>query len=130
MPHFRVNSENPLEFSDDDLSTFIIVVTERKTKFGFSTFIFSNRKERRVILSRYSVIGYSTLHPISQFDVLIETGINSLDESMQLIGKEALRIFLTVNNRPLSNSDLARILAAADAKSTEEEEDYLGYPSP
>ena len=121
--HFKINHEHELDWVEDendenDLFTFIVLAIARVTEFGCSSYVYSNRKGRSATLNKCNVIGHSTLKPISQFDIKIETGVTCLTEGIKTTGSHALRGFLCANSHPpLACMNLAQILSAADIAS-------------
>ena len=136
LTFFKINSEQPLEWNDDeDHSTFIVVVTVVEHEFGVSTYLLCNAKNQRVVTSKFDVLGLSTIKVISQFDVRTETGVDSLNEEMVgVTGLNALQAFLEANRkRPFQYADLKRVSDAAVlslGEQREEETESLGCPSP
>ena len=55
MFFWKINHEDELWWSDDDndLLTFIVVVTVVNNEFGYSTYIYSNRKQRQQTLKNF-----------------------------------------------------------------------------
>ena len=137
LKFWKINHERELSWNDDDandFSTFIMIVAVRATEFGCSTHSHSNRKEWKVMLNKFGVIGHSTLNAISQFDVKTKTGVTCLKEGMPIIGTNALRTFIETNSHgSFTYMNLERILTAVDIanlKEQREETSSLGYPSP
>ena len=121
---WKINHEHELDWIDDDndLSTFIVIVAVRESEFGCSTYIYTNRKQRKVILSKFNMIGHSTLHPVSQFDVRTESGTTFLKDDMKILGKNTLRTFLEANShRSFTHASLERILTHADMSNLNEQ---------
>ena len=143
LTFYKINHECELDWIDDpdDLSTFIVIVHVRATEFGFSTYIYTNRKQWKAVLNKFNGIGHFTLNVTSQFDVKLESGITCLKEGMVILGKNALRTFLEANShRCFAHANLERILTHADALNLNEQQEEtneqqeemhsLGYPSP
>ena len=98
----------------------IIAVVEHE--FFVSTYLLCNRKQQRILSSKFQVLGLSTIKVISQFDMKTETGVASLKEVMAVIGLNALRAFLDAKRkRPFVYADLNRISEAADEVTLQEE---------
>ena len=129
LTFWKLNHEQTLQWEvdgDEDLSTFIIIVSEKATDFGLSTYLYSNRKARKAILNKCVLVGRHTLHPISQFDARLESGVTSLKEGMPIIGKNALRAFLEANShRSFTHALLERVLTHADLSSLEGQPEEL-----
>lgn len=131
LTFWKLNHEQTLQWTDDsdDLSTFIVVVAEKATEFGLSTYLCSNRDARKAILNRCVLLGHHTLHPISQFDTRLESGVSGLQEGMRVVGLNALRTFLDVHcHRSFTHSSLKRVLACTEVGAEKQEVD-LGYLS-
>lgn len=133
MPFWKINHEHGLEWveGDNDFFTFIVIVFERETKFGFSTYAYSNSKKATTVTKKFNVIGHFTIHPASQLDVKIETDITCLRKGMKIVNRNALRAFLDANShRPLTCMNLAEILSDAEAVNLQVNASILSYPSP
>ena len=128
MFFWKINHERELDWigDPDDFSTFIVIVAVKATEFGFSTYLCTNGKQRKVVLNKYNVIGRSTLRPISQFDVRTELGITCLKEGMLIMNRNALRTFIETNShRSFTHANLEQILTAAEVSSLDEEPEGL-----
>ena len=129
LTFWKLNHEQTLQWvddSDEDLSTFIVIVSEKATDFGLSAHLHSNRNTRKTILNKCVLVGHHTLHPISQFDARLESGVTSLREGMPIIGKNALRAFLEANShRSFTHALLERVLTHADVSSLDEQPEEL-----
>ena len=68
----RQNGEVLFLCDENDPFTFIIVAVEQEREFGFSTYVYSNKKQPSVVLKKYSVIGHCTRNPIAGFNVGIQ----------------------------------------------------------
>ena len=124
MTFWKINHEQTLQWVDDgdDISTFIIVVAEKATDWGLSAHLCSNRSARKAILNKCVLVGHHTLHPISQFDTRLESGVSSLKEGMTVTGRNALRAFLEVNShRSFTHALLERVMTHADMSSLDED---------
>ena len=80
LAFFKINSEQQLEWNNDpqDLCTFIVIISVVEHEFGVSTCLPCNRKQHRIVSSKFNVLGLSTVKVASQFDIKTETGVNSL----------------------------------------------------
>jgi hypothetical protein len=72
-----------------------------------------------------TVEGHSSINIISEFDVKVETGVVCFNDTMKIIGRNALRSFLEgYAHKPLTYMHLTKILNAADSKDAQSS----GYP--
>ena len=109
LTFFKINSEQQLEWNNDpqDLCIFIVIIAIVEHEFGVSTYLLCNRKQQRIVSSKFNVLGLSTVKVASQFDIKTETGVESLKEGMPVIGLNALRAFLEAKRkRPFVHADL------------------------
>ena len=132
LTYFKINSEQALEWDEDlnDLTVFIVIIATVEHEFGFSTYIVSNRRQKGVA-SRFSVLRYSTIKVISQFDIKTETGITCLKEGMPVVvGLNALKAFIEAKrDRPFTYAGLKQVLEAIENQEEEGKEESLGCPS-
>lgn len=132
-----INCElDPMDWIEDenDLSLFVMVTATTRHELGRSTHIAGNKKHQAAITARFGVVGCFTMKCVSQFDMMIETSMSSLNPEMKVIGLRGLSACL--NARRLIPFHLAglkaiedcNISAAAGAPTQEEEEeDTLGH---
>ena len=128
LTFFKINSEQQLEWNNDpqDLCTFVVIITAVEHEFGVSTYLLFNRKQQKIVSSKFNVVGLSTIKVTSQFDIKTETGVDRLKEGMPIIGLNALQAFLEAKRkRPFVCADLKRISEAAGEQW--EETSSLGY---
>jgi len=138
LQFWKINSEQGLEWIEEsslhDPTIFIIIVKVIQTEFGLSTHLCSNRSSGKAILEQCDIIGHFTIKRLSQFDTRLETAISCLDETMPVIGVNALRAFVSANNhRSFTYAELERISKAADVANLDKVPNVnndMGYPSP
>lgn len=116
MVFYKVCHEHELEWiEDNDVTTFVVVVAERETDCGTTTYLYSNTSSTKRVKAKISVLGHLAMTKIGQFELKIETGVTKLGSGMQLIGATALREFLKGNHaRPITYGSLYDVLAGHD----------------
>lgn len=138
LTFWKLNHVQTLDWNDNgnDIAVWIVIVATKATEFRFSTFICTNSKQRKVVLSKCITAERLTLHTSSQFDVRLESGQTCLREGMSVIGKNALRTFLEAQEHcSFSYASLDQVLTHTDTvnlneQSETETETYdLGYLS-
>ena len=108
--YFKINHRSPIDWDETD-DTFIVILCEKVTDAGTSTYVYSNAQKQGTVSYHFTVIGHSTITKITEFDVYIETGITCFLNSMKLVGVEALETYLDANeSSPLSQGPLRAIL--------------------
>ena len=132
---WKINHVSELEWCDDnDASAFIVIVAVREHEFGTSTYLLSNRKQKKVTLNKFNVLGHFSSKIMSQFDVKTESGVIFLKEGMEITGRGASRTFLySHSHEPFACAELERVLAAAGVANPQEQEEEtssLGSPGP
>ena len=131
LSFFKINSEQELEWDDNPnaLSIFIVIITTKEHKFGLSTYVISNRRQKAVT-SRFCILGCSTAKVVSQFNTKTETGITCLKEGMPVVELNALKAFIEAKRaRPFLYADLKRVMEGAEIAritNTQEEEGTSG----
>lgn len=109
--YFKINHRDQLEWNDDS-TFFFVVLHERDSGTGTSTYVYTNANKQGTVSSQFTTIGHSTVNKITEFDLHLETGLISLDKTMKLIGPAALRCYLNANELyPLTHGLLYEILS-------------------
>ena len=111
MPWFKVNHQDRLDWVTGDCLTFVVIAAEFKLTSGFSSCVYSNRKQQRPVTKCFKTVGHYTIRTVTEFDVKLETEIIGLTPTMKVINKDPLRVFLKATpSQPLSNMSLIKIL--------------------
>ena len=111
--HFKVNHKFQLDWEDGE-TIFFIVMCERVSDVGTSTRVCTNANKQGIVSRQFTTVGHSTVNQITEFDVCLETGVNCFHDHMKLVGKQALRSYLEVNELfPMTHGPLHQILSAS-----------------
>lgn len=114
MPYFRINHDKDIAWKDDE-RTFVIVMASHIAPGGLSDFVFTNGRQKE-LSGKVVTTGHFAIVPLGEFDVMVESGVTGLVNTMQLVGIEPLRKFLdtVAVARPLSYGVLREVLVIAD----------------
>ena len=114
MPYFRINHDKDIAWKDDE-RIFVIVMASHIAPGGLSDFVFTNGKYKE-LSGKVVTTGHFAIVPLGEFDVMVESGIMGLVNTMQLVGVEPLRKFLdtVAVARPLSYGVLRQVLMTAE----------------